>query len=655
MFNFFNLGILFLILGAFISLFTPKSKKLLIFAIFSVLGNISFSIVSLKVLLFSGETTFNVYLSFPIGKVNFVVDYLSAFFMLIISLVTSLGIIYGTGYLKKYLSTHSVTSHLIFINILILAMIMVTTVQNSLFFLIVWELMSVSSFFLVIFENDKEEVLKAGINYLITMHIGFVFLLIGFTTLIIQTNSLNFEDFKVYLSNNNNSLIFLILFIGFSFKAGLIPFHSWLPKAHPVAPSHISGIMSAVMIKTGIYGILRIITLTDNISIYIGVSILILALITAFLGVIYSMLQSDYKKLLAYSSIENIGIITIGIAIGIIGKYYSNELVSTLGFLGAIFHVFNHSIFKSLMFFASGNIYQQTHTKNIEKLGGLMKKMPHTGIVYLIGSLSICGLPLFSGFVSKFIIYFGLLNNIQAPFIKISVISIITFALLGFVGAIAIIGFTKLFSIIFSGVPRTNIEDVKESDKIMLIPLYILAGLSVLIGIFPQYVYILLHKTVFPFFNNITFMSEDILFILTKLSNSMLIFVGIIGFISLIRHFLLKNKKITKESTWGCGYNAPNTRMQYTGYAYVSSFAYLVKPISGFFTSKKSPKGLFPKESNFKFGHYDIFDKYLSFVLNFISYLFSFFGFVQKGKIQTYILYGLIFLIMLLTWTIIKG
>ena len=205
--------------------------------------------------------------------------------------------------------------------------------------------------------------------------------------LTLKSGNADFSSFKP------TSLIFIILFIGFGIKAGFVPFHTWLPKAHPAAPSHVSGIMSGVMIKTGIYGILRILSLMSIPSLGISYFVLGISVVSALFGVLYAIAQHDLKRLLAYHSVENIGIIGIGIGVGMLGLAYHNNLVAILGFSGGILHILNHSIFKELLFFGAGAVYNKTHTKNIEKLGGLIKKMPYTAAFFLLGSGAITGLP----------------------------------------------------------------------------------------------------------------------------------------------------------------------------------------------------------------------------------------------------------------------
>lgn len=364
-----------------------------------------------------------------------------------------IGTIYTIGYLKPYLNTkRTIGSHYLFLSLLISSMVLIVSIQNALAFLIIWEVMSISSFFLVVFENEKTEVFDAGINYLITMHIGVVFIIIGFIMLSVYSGgSFDFESFKTYLNQNKDmaNIIFIILFIGFGIKAGFIPLHTWLPKAHPASPSNISGMMSGIMIKIGIYGILRVLTFIGNPGYGIGYFVLSVSLISGVFGVMYAITQHDYKRLLAYHSVENIGIIGIGIGLGMLGIAYKNNFMSFLGFTGAFLHILNHSIFKMLLFYSSGAVYQKTHTRNIDDLGGLIKKMKFTSIFFLIGALSISGVPPFNGFISEFLIYTSMINGISSNNLLATVIIILSIAFLAFIGCMALLCFTKVFGILF--------------------------------------------------------------------------------------------------------------------------------------------------------------------------------------------------------------
>jgi hydrogenase-4 component B len=303
------------------------------------------------------------------GNVTVKVDALSSWFILTINFTIITGAIYGFGYLKRYRDRSTdITVHCIAYLIAHFSLVGICAVQNGFIFLLLWEMMAISMFVLVIFDHQKEETLKAGINYIVQSHISIVFLMLGFIYVAYKTNNYGFDaiiEFSGQQSTLAGTALFLCFFIGFAIKAGFVPFHTWLPYAHPAAPTHVSGVMSGVVIKIGIYGILRMLLLIKTDYITIGFIILFISLFTGIYGVMLAIIQHDLKKLLAYHSIENIGIIGIGIGIGCIGLGSTNKWMAILGFSGAMLHTLNHSLFKSLLFYSTGNVLEIVRTVNV--------------------------------------------------------------------------------------------------------------------------------------------------------------------------------------------------------------------------------------------------------------------------------------------------
>lgn len=641
-----------LLFGGIIASVSKEKIKLPVCTIFSGISSMLLLFVSLFVILTGEVLIQNVNFSSTFGEINFVIDPLSAFFMIVISIMSFLGILYGNGYIKPYLNKEMATSsHCLFLMLLFLSMIMVVSVHNALFFLIVWEIMSLSSFFLVIFENKKKEVLSSGIKYMIYMHLSVIFIIAGFVLLAINSSSLNFADYKDFLSVNSSisNTVFFLLFIGFGIKAGFAPFHNWLPDAHPAAPSHVSGIMSGVMIKTGIYGILRTLWFIGIPSKLIAYTVLIISLLSALYGVLYAITQHNIKRLLAYHSIENIGIIGIGIGVGLLGLAFNNNIVAILGFSGGILHILNHSIFKELLFLSAGAVYLKTHTKDIEQLGGLIKKMPYTGVLFIIGSIAISGLPPFNGFISEFLIYIGMILGLNINNIASFITLIISLAGLALIGTMAILCFTKASGVMFLGNPRSENAEKVTSDvsKVMLIPMIVLALFTLLIGIFPQYMVdlILSPVSMFVSYEENTFAFGEIINILSSVSLLIFIFLGILAFVCLLR-FLI-NRKIRKHSTWGCGYDKPNNRMQYTASSYADLFVSTLKPMFKRISHIKKPKEIFPKNAYYEVEIEDIEEAYIvKPLIEMDEKILSKFERIQNGNIQQYILFGLLFLIL---------
>jgi len=656
MINYF-IGILILFLKAFFSLFIKNQSIKLKFITFSTIISSCFSLFSALIAFKLGgiETVLKYGPIFQ--NLRFSIDFLSGFFIIFISLISTLAIIYANGYLKNYINKNKdISAHCVFLPIMIASMLGVVGTQNALAFLIIWEIMSLSSFFLVIFENEKKEVLKAGIKYLVFMHVSVIFIMLMFAILATQASSLDFMQFKNILEENSNlsNLIFILAFIGFGTKAGFVPFHNWLPDAHPAAPSHISGLMSGVMIKTGIYGILRILDFINTPTCQIGYFVLIISIVTALYGILYAITQHDIKKLLAYSSIENIGIMGIGIAIGILGLAYNSPIVAILGFSGGILHILNHSIFKSLLFFAAGSIYAKAHTRDMEILGGLIKTMPKTAILFLIASISICALPPFNGFISEFLIYFGILKGISINNLFLFLALILSIAGLALAGTMAILCFTKAFSIVFLGGARsekaTNIKN--DNGLFFTIPMYILATLALLIGLFPNHILNLILKTT-SLYVNVEKSIEilPIMYIIAIICASLIICTLIIYSIKL----KFEGKKEI-HCTWGCGYDKVGTEMEYSASSYSEPFTTMLKPLFKRISDIQKPKSIFPKKAHWEQHMEDVEEAY--FIKPLMANLENFFAQferIQDGNIQRYIMYGLIFLVISLIFVVLIG
>jgi len=321
--------------------------------------------------------------------------------MLIINLIFVTGGFYGLFYMKAYREQrNNLTLHSIAFLFQYTAMICICVVQNSFAFLICWEMMALSSFLVIIFEHEHIATIKAGVNYLIQAHFSILFLMIGFIWVASKTDSYDFMAIKEYtqtIPGSASLMLFIFFFIGFAIKAGFVPFHTWLPYAHPASPSHVSGIMSGVIIKIGIFGILRMLLLIKTDFITVGYIILLISTISGLYGVMLAIIQHNLKKLLAYHSIENIGIIGMGIGLGCVGIGTGNQVLATLGFAGALLHTLNHSLFKSLLFYAAGNVYQATHTMDIESLGGIIKKCLRLVCCFLLQLLLSVEFPRLTG------------------------------------------------------------------------------------------------------------------------------------------------------------------------------------------------------------------------------------------------------------------
>jgi formate hydrogenlyase subunit 3/multisubunit Na+/H+ antiporter MnhD subunit len=588
------------------------------------------------------------------GKVPVIVDALSAWFILTINFTIVTGAVYGFNYMKKYMHKKSeITFHCIAFLLIHFALLGISSVQNAFIFLLLWELMALSAFILIIFEHEKPDTIKAGLNYVVQSHLSIVFIMLGFIYVAFKTGSYGF-DAIVEFSNEQpvmaGTALFLSFFIGFAIKAGFVPFHTWLPYAHPAAPSHVSGIMSGVLIKIGIYGMLRMLLLIKMDFATVGYIILFMSIVTGIYGVMLATIQHDLKKLLAYHSVENIGIIGIGIGIGCIGLGADNKWMSILGFTGALLHTLNHSLFKSLLFYSAGNVYQATHLLNVERLGGLIKKMPHTALLFLFAAVAICGLPPLNGFASEFLIYAGLYNWLYSADL-ISLIAIV-FSVGGLVliGGLALLCFTKAFSIVFLGSQREKSQDeISETGFWQLFPMYMTLALMIMIGLFPSLfinalqspVNLFTHDTVFNL-NLIKVGAIDSLQLISWLFAGLIILVlAILG----LRKYVTKEKLVETGPTWGCGYSNATSKMQYTASSYVRSYSKVAKPILDIEKKEVEVNRVFPIKKYYKTDSYDKIERILvDYPLKLINKVTDLFIFLQNGRLQTYILYGIIFI-----------
>ncbi|MBR1617360.1 hypothetical protein IJ670_04345, partial [bacterium] len=375
-------------------------------------------------------------------------------------------------------------------------------------------------------------------------------------------------------------------------------------------------------------------------------------------GVLYAIGQHDVKKLLAYHSLENIGIIGIGIGVGMIGMAYNNLNVALLGFLGAILHVVNHSIFKILLFFCAGNIYSKTHTRDIELLGGLIKNMPYTSALFIIGSIAICALPPLNGFISEFLIYAGIIMGLFNGNIASFMMMIFALLSLALIGTMAILCFTKVTGIMLLGNPRSKEAKNVTSDvsQIMLVPMFVLAFLTLLIGVFPQFA---LAFIISPSLNLMRIQELPpellpIVEVLGVIGFLCFVFFAIVAIVFALRYLI--NRKSRTHNTWGCGYNKPSSRIQYTASSYADLFISTLKPLFKRISHIKKPKDLFPKDAYYEFEIEDLEEAYIvKPLIKLDEKILTKFERIQNGNMQQYILFGLIFLILMIVGLFFVG
>ncbi len=652
---------LFLLIPVFTAVLIPflsaKGKAIAVYAAVILMAVIS-GYQAVEVLM---GHEFNLMLSgnFVSGDIRLRIDALSAWFILIINFSFLTGGFYGIFYMSSYrLQTKNLSLQAILFILLNASLTGLCVIQNGFIFLIVWEIMALSAFLSILFEHENAAVVKAGINFLIQSHISILFLMIGFILVSSKTGSYDFDSIYLYSFHHQGAfslLLFGFFFIGFAIKAGFVPFHTWLPYAHPAAPAHISGIMSGVLIKIGIFGILRMLLLIHVDYKMVGSAILLLSIISGLYGVMLAILQHNLKKLLAYHSIENIGIIGIGIGLGCIGLGFHNPVLSSLGFAGALLHVLNHSLFKSLLFFTAGNVYQATHTLDIEKLGGLARKMPQTALLFLLAALAICGLPPFNGFISEFLLYSGLFGWLHQADVAWVIGIGLSFSALVLIGGLAMICFTKAFGIVFLGSERHEFShEIKEVSVLQLVPLYFIGAFIIAIGLFPntflnilvQPVQLFTRLQALPF----TSFQGQGTEVLQSVGRSSWLLIALVMVVWGIRKFIQQKKLRAQSPTWGCGYTAPTPQLQYTASSFVKSYTKLFGLIFMIQKNEKELTGVFPSEAHYETNPYDKIEKWLiDYPLTYLKLFLNGFRFVQNGKLQFYILYGILFILSVLS------
>jgi formate hydrogenlyase subunit 3/multisubunit Na+/H+ antiporter MnhD subunit len=658
--DFILIGIAFILVGSLAALAAPAPLKSRTSALLSAAGYLAVIAASLDLLL-RGATESRTFAGGPLfGSVPLVLDPLAAFFTLAVALTCLLGTVYGTGYLHAApddppAGPERQGGHFFCLALLGASMLLVTAVQHALVFLILWETMTLASFFLVVTEHWKDEVVDAGINYLVSMHVGVVCLVVGFLALTERAGGLDFRLFAAAFQSPGFPAagMFLLFFAGFGIKAGFVPLQTWLPRAHPAAPSHVSGIMSGIMIKTGIYGILRVVSWLGKPPAELAFAVLAVAAASAVLGVVYAIAQHDLKRLLAYHSVENIGIIGLGIGMGLLGLAYNAPMIATLGFAGAILHVLNHSIFKALLFYAAGAICRRLHTRDLERMGGLARPMPATAGLFIAGSAAICGLPPFNGFVSEFLVYAAAFSGLVGQRVSLVLVSALVMAVLALVGVLALICFAKVCGVALLGLPRQpQPPGVRDPGWSMRGPMAVLGALALLIGVLPQAAAGLALPAARLLAGTQALPARlPVLDLLQRVSILTVALIALAAGLLALRRLLLGGRPVETFRTWDCGYGAGTPRMQYTASSFAAPVLALTNPVLALETSLEKPAGFFPVRASFRTHPGNIFEAWLiQPVVSRLNRFLERFTWIQSGSTQRYIFYGLVFLAVTLAW-----
>ncbi|MFA5167298.1 MAG: hydrogenase 4 subunit B [Candidatus Omnitrophota bacterium] len=562
----------------------------------AVLAGAAGVLFSLGILLTGKSWALELQGSFPVGVLRFAANPFSAFFLLIISFLSLAASIFAIGYTREFQGRKNIALLGFFYHFFILAMLFVVTVQNAFYFLFFWELMSLASYFLVIFEHERPEARSAGTLYLIMTHVGTAFITAAFLLLFIHTGSFSFDAFRAAAGTFSpvlKNVIFFAAFIGFGTKAGVIPLHIWLPQAHPQAPSHVSALMSGVMIKTAVYGLLLFLfNFLGEAPGWWGHVILAVAILSTLLGILYALMENDLKRLLAFSSIENIGIILLGVGMALVFKTLHQPLYAGFALIAALYHVINHAVFKGLLFLGAGSVLSGTHTRNIEHLGGLIRKMPWTAAYFLTGAMAISALPPLNGFVSEWLIFIALLLGFEGVGVGRHFFSPILASLLGLAGALAATCFVKAFGIAFLGKARSrHAAEAHEVSGSMKSGMGILAVGCLGLSLAAPWVLKVL-GTVSQALSGADIPMGALtqkLFLISPSESSrfspFLIAMILLGFLAgtaVLLRMVLGKKLVRVGPSWDCGMPGLEPRMQYTSTGYSKPlrriFSFLYQP-----------------------------------------------------------------------------
>lgn len=618
--------------------------------------------LSLGVLMGGETVVFRAPWALPGAEVHLAIDRLAALFLLPIFGLGPLAAVYGAGYLNHYTGRKRLGPPILFFNLLLAALTTVVAARHAFLFIFAWELMTLFAFLLVSFEDEHEDVRRAAFLYVAISHVAAMFVFAFFLVIGRETGSLDLDVMAAGAPGRTGlgaGLLFIFALCGFGTKAGIAPLHVWLPRAHPVAPSHVSAVMSAVIVKTALYAFLRALTLLGPAPAWGGFTLVGLGVFSAAGGILLGALQSDLKRLLAYSTIENVGIMLIGLGTGLVGSAYGNATVAVLGITGALLHALYHVVMKGLLFLGAGAVLHATHARSVDRLGGLLARMPLTGAAFIAGALAIAAMPPFCGFASEWLVYAGLLRGglELRPVPGAFLIAVIP--ALAITGGLAAAALAKGAGLAFLGAPRSEeAARAHEAPLAMRVPLVLLAVAAVVLGLAP----VPIVRAVAPIaaaLGHADAASAERLaapalapLAPVALAGAVLIACGV-G-LALLRRRLLATRAIVNGPTWGCGYPAPTARMQYTGASFARPLAQVVHGALAARVVDRPPEGYFPSRSFRETRFEDPAEEgiFAAAARRIEARMLSL-RWMQQGRLQLYLLYILVAIVALLVWQVL--
>jgi hydrogenase-4 component B len=592
----------------------------------------------------------------PFGSLSFALDSLSTWFLLPLLPLAAIVASYGAAYMKDghggAAGGRAAGTAWFFLDVLLASMIVVLTARNAILFLVAWEVMALASFFLVTWDDHRREVREAGWVYLVATHVGTAFLVAMFALQGARAGSLEFDALAA-VPGGAGGLCFLLAVVGFGTKAGWMPFHVWLPEAHPAAPSHVSALMSGVMIKTGIYGLIRSLDFLGAPAGWWGWLLLGIGLLSGIGGAAFAMAQHDLKRLLAYSSIENMGLVALGLGLGVLGRATGAPAVAALAFTAALVHMLNHALFKGLLFLGAGSVLRATGRLDLNRLGGLLRRMPRTGTCVLVGAAAIAGLPPLGGFAGEFLLFLAALQATLTP--PLSVPGVTVLAGVSLVAGLAAAGFTKVAGIGFLGHPRSpEAEAACESPRGLVVPMEVLTIACITVGLAWTAPFVLVFARDAGSAASPLPAGVPLREMLRPTWTAVFAggcFVALFTALAMLRRRLLRGRPVRETVTWDCGYARPSARMQYTGSSYVNPLTSLFQPLLRTRLRFDPPAGFFPAASRLSTTTPALFRKLLyEPAFDRLRAALQRFKWLQHGRLQLYVLYIVVVLILLLIW-----
>jgi formate hydrogenlyase subunit 3/multisubunit Na+/H+ antiporter MnhD subunit len=573
----------------------PAVVRWLVFPLLVVSGLASVA-AAVAILSMNGPIQSIVPIGLPWLNWHLRLDSLSAFLLFIIGIVTFAVGLFGPGYVRGYAHSHYSLGVLgMATGLFVAGMQLVVIADDAFVFMIAWEIMSVASYFLVAFEHQESANRRAAFLYLLMAQIGATLILLAFGVLAAFAGDFTFDSMRAsVLAPNWAAVAFALGLLGFGLKAGIVPLHVWLPEAHPAAPSHVSALMSGVMLKIGIYGFIRLtFDLIGDVHWSWGVVLLVVGSITALYGVLYALMQHDLKRLLAYHSVENIGIIFIGLGLAMIFFGTGQPAFGVLGLIAALYHTLNHAIFKSLLFLGAGAILNHGHERNLEHMGGLIHRMPWTALFFLIGCISISALPPFNGFVSEWLTFQTALQATSLQSGVLRAVIPVTAAMLALTGALAAACFVKVYGIAFLGQARSRrVRHAREASVGMVTAQGFLAALCIVFGVLATTTVAVLSRITTDLTGHgvaaatgkgwlwLTPVSPEVASYSAPL---VLLGVGVALGVWGSVYLALRNRRrhtpVPRSEPWDCGFGSLSPRMQYSATAFAMPIRQIFQPV----------------------------------------------------------------------------